>query len=287
MKCIPDTDSRSGRFSGRARCVSIEGVSRSWLFESSGYFRLTTKSLCSLSSRGGVTTAFCFDEAMAGKITALVVQEKNKERVSVFLDGEFAFGLAMIEALKLRKGQLLTDQEIERLKALDEIEVAHERALKFLSYRPRSIAEVRRSLVGKGFSPATIDAVVQRLKEANLLDDQAFARYWVDNRETFEPRSGRALRFELRKKGLADPDISAAVEGVNEEDAAYRAALPQARRYAHLDRQAFTKKVGDFLLRRGFPYSTARDIVRRLWGELGPSDGRESSQELFDIDQGE
>jgi len=217
---------------------------------------------------------------MPGIITSLVVQKKNKDRVNVFLDGECAFGLAMIEALKLHKGQALSEQEIDRLKALDEVEVAHERALNFLSYRPRSIAEVRRNLKDKEFSPEAIDSVVQRLQDAQLLDDQAFARYWVDNRETFEPRSAHALRFELRKKGVGDPDIALAVEEIDEDGAAYRAAVPLAKRHGRLDWQAFRKKLGDFLLRRGFPYPIIRDVLKRLWREYGPQDGQESGADL-------
>jgi regulatory protein len=223
---------------------------------------------------------FLFGEHMSGTITSLVVQEKNKERVNVFLDGEFAFGLAMLEALKLRKGQLLSDVEIARLKALDEIEVAHERALNFLSYRPRSVAEVRRNLVDKGFSEEAIDIVTARLVEARLLGDEAFARYWVDNREAFGPRSARALRFELRKKGVPDADIASAVEEVDEDSAAYRSAQSVAKRHANADWQTFRKKVGDFLLRRGFQYGTAKDVIKRLWEESG--DRRNSGDDYSD-----
>ena len=80
---------------------------------------------------------------MTGTITALIAQKRNKDRVNVYLDGEFAFGLAAIEAIRLRQGQVLSDEEIEHLKALDEIERAHERALNLLSYRPRSAQEIR------------------------------------------------------------------------------------------------------------------------------------------------
>ena len=68
---------------------------------------------------------------MAGTITALVAQRKNKDRVNVYLDGEFAFGLALIEALKLKRGQVLSDADIERLRGADDIEKAHEKALRF------------------------------------------------------------------------------------------------------------------------------------------------------------
>jgi regulatory protein len=204
---------------------------------------------------------------MAGTITALVVQKRNKERVNVYLDGEFAFGLAMIEALKLHKGQHLGDDEIARLQVLDEIEVAHERALNFLSYRPRSAEEVRRRLREKKISETAIETVVGRLERAGLLDDRAFTRFWIENREQFKPRGARALRYELRQKGVPDAIIEDALSDFDEQDAAYRAARAQVRRYAQADQQTFRKRLGDHLTRRGFAYSTVRDVLDRLWAE--------------------
>jgi regulatory protein len=218
---------------------------------------------------------------MAGTITALVAQKRNKERVNVYLDGEFAFGLALIEALKLHKGQQLSDDDIARLKALDEIEVAHDRALNFLSYRPRSSEEVRRNLHQKEFAERTIETVIERLTGAGLLDDAAFARYWVDNRERFEPRSRRALRYELRQKGVPDPAIQAALDDLDEEDAAYRAASARLRRYARADEETFRKRLGDFLARRGFGYEIVRDVLDRLWQEQSMQHEM-SEQDSFD-----
>ncbi len=224
---------------------------------------------------------------MAGTITGLVAQQRNKERVNVYIDGSFAFGLALIEALRLRKGQSLSDDEIRRLKSLDEAEVAHERALKYLSTRPRSVDEVRRNLAQKGVSEATAEIVIARLLDARLLDDQAFARAWVEDRERFEPRSARALRAELRRKGVGDDDIAPALESLDEDDAAYRAGLPVARRYAQGDSQAFLKKVGDFLLRRGFSFGVARDVTRRLWAELAQARADEEFDDSTNSEQGE
>jgi regulatory protein len=204
---------------------------------------------------------------MAGTITALVAQKRNKERVNVYLDGEFAFGLALVEAIKLHKGQQLTGEDIARLKALDEIEVAREHALNYLSYRPRSSEEVRRNLREKGFAGQTIETVIERLAGVGLLDDEAFARFWVDNRERFGPRSRRALRYELRQKGVPDAAIEAALADLDEEEAAYRAASARLRRYARADEQTFRKRLGAFLARRGFSYGIVRDALDRLWEE--------------------
>jgi regulatory protein len=207
---------------------------------------------------------------MAGIITALVVQKRNKQRVNVYLDGEFAFGLALVEAARLRKGQRLTDEDVARLRALDEVEQAHERALHFLSFRPRSAEEVRRNLrhSKQQFSEKTIDSVLERLQGAGLVDDFAFARYWVENREQFGPRSARALRYELRQKGVPDEAVRAAMEELDQDEAAYQAAREVAHRHPAGDERAFRKRLGAHLARRGFDYSTIRGVLDRLWAEM-------------------
>jgi len=202
-----------------------------------------------------------------GIITALQEQKKNHRRVSVYLDGRYAFGLQEMTAAGLKVGQPLSSEDIERLQRRDEAEGAYERALGFLSYRPRSRAEVLTYLKRHGVPEATAESVLQRLSEAGLLDDQAFARYWVENREAFRPRGMRSLRFELRRKGVADVAIEDATQGLDEAASAYQAALERARRLRNLDRETFRRRMGGFLLRRGFNYDTVKETVERLWRE--------------------
>ncbi len=206
---------------------------------------------------------------MAGIITALEAQKRNPQRVNVYLDGRYAFSLAAIEAARLRRGQVLSDEDIEKLEERDSFEKAHDRALRFLSYRPRSEAEVRRYLRGKAVSPAIEEEVIERLTRAELLDDLAFARYWVENRESFKPRSVRMLRYELRQKGLSAETIAQALTDLDEEKSAYQAGLRRGRRLTHLDEVSFRKKLGAYLLRRGFPHEVVNLVVERTWQELG------------------
>jgi regulatory protein len=205
---------------------------------------------------------------MAGTITALKLQKKNKERVNVYLDGRYAFSLTAIEAAKLRRGQFLSDQEIEDRLERDSFQKAYARALQFLSYRPRSEAEMRRYLQGKKVPPAIETEVVERLTSTGLLDNQAFASYWVENRESFNPRGRHALRYELRQKGLSEETIALALEDIDEEDSAYRALINRARRIPPLDHGSFRKKLGSFLRRRGFSYEAISVALERAWQEM-------------------
>jgi regulatory protein len=201
---------------------------------------------------------------MAGEITSIKAQKRNRDRVNIYLDGEYAFSLNMIVAASLGRGDYLSDERIEELQMEDSFEKAYDRALNYLSYRPRSSAEVSRYLRGKEVPPKVSEEVLQRLSAAGLLDDLAFAQYWVENRETFKPRGRRLLRQELRQKGISDELISDVLDEVDEEESAYQAALKQASRYASLDDGLFRQKMQSFLRRRGFDYDVIRETIKRL-----------------------
>ncbi len=198
------------------------------------------------------------------KVTALKAQARNKHRVNVSLDGAFAFGLADILAARLRIGQTLDEAEVERLQAADAEEVAHERALKFLAVRPRSETEVRQRLQKHQVAAPAIDAVIVRLRASGLLDDQAFARYWVENRTTFRPRSQRVLRMELKRKGVTGDALGAALDDANDAEAAYALAAKRAPRWAALPELEFRRKLNDYLARRGFGYDVIETVVARV-----------------------
>lgn len=205
---------------------------------------------------------------MGGKITALRAQRRDKKRVNVYLDGEYTFSLKAIVAARLKVGQSLADEEIDALLLEDSFQKAYDRALNFLSYRPRSKAEVGRYLRRKEVAPQVSEEVIRKLTRVRLLDDVSFAQYWVENREKFNPRSPRMLRYELRRKGVDSETISQALEGLNEEKSAYRAAAKRVRRWAHLDKESFRRKMGSFLKRRGFSYQVSKSVINRLWEEL-------------------
>jgi regulatory protein len=205
---------------------------------------------------------------MAGKITELRVQTKNRDRVSVYLDGRFAFGLPAIVAAHLRSGQFLSDAEIEALTEEGAVESAYNRTLNYLSYRPRSRAEVITYLQKRDMTESLVKAVVDRLESAGLVNDEEFARFWIDNREQFRPRGMRALRYELHAKGIGDEIIDRALATVDISDSAYRAAGKKARQLRALDWPDFRRKLLDYLARRGFDYTVAREATERCWREL-------------------
>jgi regulatory protein len=208
-------------------------------------------------------------------ITALTVQKKNKDRVNVFLDGAFAFGLPYATAVTLKVGQSLSPAEIEALQQENLLDKVKNSALRLISYRPRSVAEVRRHLDRKGHDPHLINTAITHLQTVDLLNDEKFAQYWIEQRETFKPRSRMALHHELRQKGVSREIIEAALVNLDETAAARRAAEKKARRWANLPEPLFRKKLGGFLQRRGFHYEIIKETMDELWSSLGSNGERD------------
>jgi len=160
---------------------------------------------------------------------------------------------------------MLSDDDVARLRMRDEVERAYERALNFLSYRPRSEAEVRRNLRKKNVEEEeVVEEVTGRLTRAGLLNDQEFARYWVENRLQFNPRGARALRHELREKGVPASIITDTLMDFDEEVAARKVAEVGARRLAHLEPRDFRRRLEGYLARRGFSYVMIRPLVEEM-----------------------
>lgn len=205
---------------------------------------------------------------MDRKITALKAQKRNSNRINIYLDDEFAFGLSRYAAAWLQIGQELSTEKIEELLDADAQEVANQRALNFLSYRPRSEAEVRKNLKKHDTPDNVITDVLTRLRRNGLVDDLQFARIWVENRSTFRPRGRRALTMELRQKGIHDEAIDEVLCDLDEDNLAYQAALKQSRKYEGLEWMAFRQKMSAYLARRGFNYGVAKPVIEKVWSEI-------------------
>ena len=164
----------------------------------------------------------------------------------------------------------MSASDIARLEEKDQVETAHELALNFLSYRPRSIAEAQRRLTEKGFDAQVIEVIIARLCRGGLLDDESFVRYWVENRDTHRPRGCRALRYELRQKGVANTVIDAELADYDESDAAYRAAYARVQKLVRQSDEINTvrEKLLAFLNRRGFSFGIAREAMDKAFSEL-------------------
>jgi regulatory protein len=223
-----------------------------------------------------IAAAFVFRDgvSLTGTITALKVQERAKDRVNVFLDGNFAFGLALIHAVWLKVGQTLTDADIATLKEADTLEKAKQKALGFIAYRPRSVQEVQRRLKRAGLDEEASATIVSDLRAAGLLDDESFSKAWVESRLGASPRSKRMIAWELRQKGVSEAAIAAATGEVDDDASAYQLALKRWPKVKGLQPAGERRrKLTEHLARYGFSFDTIRDTVERLEQEMGSDSG--------------
>lgn len=207
--------------------------------------------------------------AVEGRVTAVEPQERRGgRRYNVFLDGRYAFSLAEELAAGLRVSQELARAEVEQLLAADQLQRATDAAFRFLGVRPRSQREVRDRLLRAGFAEAVVAQVEAKLARLGLVDDAAFARYWVEQRQSFRPRGARLLERELRLKGV-DPELAAetALAAGDPTAAAEQAARKKAAALQRLPDREFRQKLGAFLARRGFDWETIKTVVDRLRAE--------------------
>ena len=212
-------------------------------------------------------------------ITKLTPQQHDGERMNVFLDGAFAFGLAtaIVEERGLRAGQVLSPAEIAELRAQDDLSKAVNKALAFLTSRPRSIREVRDRLAKKGIEPPVIEAVLERLAGWGYVGDADFARYWVENRGANQPRGKRLLRQELWQKGVARETVDEVLGEAEIDEAG--AALALARKRLHqlraLDEPTQRRRLSAYLQRRGYDYPTIKGALDTLFtpGDEAADDG--------------
>jgi regulatory protein len=169
----------------------------------------------------------------------------------------------------------------ERRAAVDDPAVVLEAAARFLEPRARSVAEVRRRLTGAGYRPDLVDDVIERLLELGMLDDEAFARAWVESRDRARPRGERAIRQELALKGVDRTTIDLvlgerreAVAGVPMDDgearspdraAAERLLTRHARSLARVaDPRQRRQRAYALLARNGFDPDVCRTVAASI-----------------------
>ncbi len=199
-------------------------------------------------------------------ITSIKPQKKRK-RFNIYLDGKFTLALSAEALAKagLRVDQEISEKEIKKFKEQDVKNKLYERVLKFLSYRPRSEKEIRDYLKRKGEEGKVGEEIIKKLKDQGLIDDRAFAEWWIGQRSRFRPKGRRMLWLELFKKGLQKEVIEESLISENEElGLAQKAAGKKIRGYKNLEPLEFRQKMAAFLGRRGFSWETIKKVLEEI-----------------------
>jgi len=203
-------------------------------------------------------------------ITRLERQKKRRHRVSVYLDGDFAFGCneEVIFRFGLHKGMELDDAKRREVEDYDNRVQAKLAAERLVGARMRSEQELRRRLKDKEYPEDIIDETIATFTRVGLIDDRAFAEAFVRDRLRLRPRAASLLRRELRQRGIAkdiiDDVLAAQFEEHDENELARGMAEAYLRSHPRLERLVLKRRLAGFLQRKGFPAGMVYQIVNDL-----------------------
>ena len=215
--------------------------------------------------------------------------QKRKQRVNIFLDEKFAFGLDLetFSKYNLKINQEISQEKIEEILKEEEFLKVYDKTLRFLSFRPRSKKEIKDYFYKKNVGDETQKMIIKKLERLKFLDDKQFALWWVEQRITFRPSGKRFLEYELRKKGInkeiidevlkdeilkgffqkeeeTQEAIVGRVDTSFEFEMALKAAQKKLHTYQKLSSFEFRKKMTAFLARRGFPWAVIKEVIDKI-----------------------
>ncbi len=211
------------------------------------------------------------------KVTSVEPQKKNPHRYNIFMDGQFAFGADedTVVNFRLVVGKEIPSDQIQKLLFETEVGKLMERMYNLFSRRDRSEQEVRNYLRELSFkrklkdqdelSDIAINALIERLYSKDLLNDRRFAQNWVESRRKSKKKGSNALKAELFQKGISKEIIDEVFEEkIDEESLAVEALQRKLRTWKNLSDMEFKQKALEFLVRRGFEYSLAKEVIEKI-----------------------
>ncbi len=207
------------------------------------------------------------------KITDIQPQKKKKNRFSIYIDGKYSFSLDFntLEKWDFHIGDEISESDIEKLKKKDEFWRARDYCLNLFSYRDRTEKELRKRLSEKGYSNYTVRAVIDYLKENDLIDDRKFAENWIDAMMKLKPMGRFRAVLELKKLGVPSEIAESVCERIItydvEKELAEIAAEKKLKSLTSYDTETKLRRFMNFMKSRGFDYSIIDDIKKEYFGE--------------------
>lgn len=195
-------------------------------------------------------------------ITDVKVQVRNRDKVSIFVDGKYGFSLSLNQVNEFRDLKIsseLTPQRLVELKKISQTNNLYLQILNLIYIRPRSEYEVRTKLKSKKIDPDEIDQLITKLNSENNLNDQNFATWWINSRKNSKPISALKLRAELAQKGIK-PQLAqqALIQNFSQDEeleALEKLVNKKKGRYES------EQKLMAFLASRGFSYDLIKKVL--------------------------
>lgn len=210
------------------------------------------------------------------RITDISIQAKNPDRVNVSVDGKYRFSLDIyqVSELGIKRDKEYSEAELVEFEQESQFGKLYGRALEYCMMRPHSAREIRDYLWRKtrstrvrlkeggfkdkpGVSVELTERVFKRLQEKGHIDDERFARFWVENRHQRKGVSQRKLVQELRGKGIEQAIINEVVSDSSRSDETELRKMIEKKASRYEDKQKFMQ----YLMRQGFSYDDVKTAL--------------------------
>jgi len=197
--------------------------------------------------------------------------QKNGKRLNIYFDGEFSFGIDLDNFVKagLKVDQELTEKEVEEIIKKAEFQKTLDKLLRFATLRPRSEKEIKDYFRRKKVHESLYLNLLKRLRQLSLLDDEKFAKWWVEQRQSFRPKPKRILNIELRIKGIKKEIIEKVLgeTKIDEVKMARELLEKKAYKWHALPRRQAGQKMSQYLAGRGFSWEVINSVIVKILNE--------------------
>ncbi|MEK7169076.1 MAG: RecX family transcriptional regulator [Patescibacteria group bacterium] len=193
-------------------------------------------------------------------------RQAGQKRVNIFLDGEFSFGLDLENFMKLglKVNQELTEEEKNEIIKKGELQKCFDKTLRFVMTRPRSLKEVKDYFRRKEVDISLHQNILDRLTKLELLDDQKFAKWWVEQRLEFKSKSKKDITYELRQKGVDSNTIKNVLDdsGIDEIKIANDLIAKKSYKWQKYEDKVRKQKITQYLAGKGFDWNIINDVLK-------------------------
>lgn len=200
------------------------------------------------------------------KIITSIKPQKNNKRVNIYLDNEFGFGLDLENFVKigLKVDQELDEEKIAKIIKEAEFQKTLDKLLKFATFRPRSVSEVKFWYKRKKVPESIQTELFNRLNSLELIDDTKFAKWWVEQRQSFSPKTKRVLTNELRIKGIDREVIKEILEETEIDEVRLAKELIKNKMYKweKFDLKTKKQKISQYLTGKGFDWNVISNVLK-------------------------
>ncbi len=197
------------------------------------------------------------------KLTKIKQQIKRTDRYSIFIDNKYSFSLSEADLIKLKLsvGQDLENSDLEKLGNEVEFSNARNSCYRLLGYRARSTGEIKDYLIRKKYEIEIIDKTISYLTSKALLNDELFAKQWVESRTKNKKSSIRQIKSELQQKKISREIINKVLEDESIDEVKLIKELIEKKRIQ--SKYQDDLKLMQFLARRGFNYDKIKTALER------------------------